>query len=231
MKNYIIENNIDFFKEINLDSDTGSDSETEDNKSEDYCLIGNNKLTYNYIKLPCGHTFNYDVLFDEIVNQKKYNSIDRYALKNNQLKCPYCRKIHSKILPLLPLGRFKTRHYGVNYPLIFGMSGHKCRHIFKSGKNKGNCCEKTAYETKNGTYCPTHHRVVEKNLNKVANKKTTDIINAKTSNLSQYEILNKLTVKGLKEMLKEYKLRVGGKKNELINRIIDHEAENKVVST
>ena len=36
MKNYIIENNIDFFKEINLDSDTGSDSEAEDNNSNDY---------------------------------------------------------------------------------------------------------------------------------------------------------------------------------------------------
>ena len=133
-------------------------------------------------------------------------------------------------MPLLPLGRFKARCYGVNYPLIYGMSGHKCTHIFKSGKNKGNCCKKTAYETKNGIYCPTHHRVVERNINKVVDKKITDI-NAKTLNVSQYELLNKLTVKGLKEILKEYKLRIGGKKNDLINRIISHQAENKVAST
>ena len=52
-------------------------SEMKSNDKEDYentCLISNDKLEINYIKLKCNHTFNYEQIFTEIKNQKQnYN--------------------------------------------------------------------------------------------------------------------------------------------------------------
>ena len=50
---YKIEDNIDFYKEIN---DLESDNDTILN-DEDICLLSNDKLQRNYIELNCGHKF------------------------------------------------------------------------------------------------------------------------------------------------------------------------------
>ena len=54
-KKYKIEGNIDFFSELykSLDED---DSTGED---ENTCLITNEPLTDRYVKMKCGHSFNY----------------------------------------------------------------------------------------------------------------------------------------------------------------------------
>ena len=212
--NIIIKDTTDFFNAINCD--TEDEDDPLDQKS---CLISGTPLTYNYITLPCNHTFNYEILFDEITHQKKYNSCDRYMLKTHQLKCPYCRKIHNKLLPYLPFDRFKKRHLGVNCPQNYTMCVPTCKYVYKSGKKKDMMCKAIAYENKNGYYCNRHHSIVDKSNIKKSNK--IDNINISPHD-KQYNILNMITIKGLKEILRENKLPLGGKKKELISRIINN---------
>ena len=53
--------NIDFYSEIN--------NEEEINK-DDICLITQNTLDKDHISLECGHKFNYDAIFNDIINHK-----------------------------------------------------------------------------------------------------------------------------------------------------------------
>ena len=55
--NYIIENNIDFFSEINNENNNNNDN------NEDMCLINGEKLNENFITLNCKHKFNYYPLY------------------------------------------------------------------------------------------------------------------------------------------------------------------------
>ena len=61
---YIIEDNINFFDELNSD----------DCDPNNTCLIENKPLVDNFITLSCGHKFNYLPIYNEIIKQKtKYN--------------------------------------------------------------------------------------------------------------------------------------------------------------
>ena len=96
MTNYIIENGINFYDEINnLDS--------EDEEEEKRCLISNEILTKNTVKLLCNHEFNYMALYNEIYNQKynsKYNGFSKHLMLN-QLICPFCRNKQNKLFKIL----------------------------------------------------------------------------------------------------------------------------------
>ena len=60
--NYIIEDNIDFFNELNKnDIEVNSDNK---------CLITNEILMNDFVELKCKHKFNYYPLFMDIFNQK-----------------------------------------------------------------------------------------------------------------------------------------------------------------
>jgi hypothetical protein len=67
--------------------------------------------------MECGHKFNYIPLFNDLVNhKKKFNNMEGTAthLKNNEIRCPYCRKKTAEILPYYEdLGLPKVN--GVNY--------------------------------------------------------------------------------------------------------------------
>ena len=79
---------IDFKKElmdINLDN------------SDDYCLISNIKLEPNHVKLDCGHKFNYNALYNDIINSKIKGSMMDYRLQLFQIQCPYCRNIQNTL--------------------------------------------------------------------------------------------------------------------------------------
>ena len=94
--NYIIENNIDFYKELNTNNSIDDLS--------NICLLTHQPLEQNYIKLECNHTFNYIPIYKEICRQKysKNNYLETCYLSINEIKCPYCRNINSKLLPLAP---------------------------------------------------------------------------------------------------------------------------------
>ena len=115
MKKYNIEDNIDFFFELNklLNNEKNANEETLP-KEKDVCLISNEKLVDKFVKLKCGHTFNYIPLFKDLVNQKqKFHTMDISQLKKDEIRCPYCRSTQQGVLPYYEeLGLPKTN--GVN---------------------------------------------------------------------------------------------------------------------
>ena len=113
MTKYIIEGNINFYQELYSSLDNVEDN----NNINNICLISNKKLEENFIKMDCGHTFNYLPLFLDIKNHKnKYNGMEGTTSKLNigEIRCPYCRKKQTNLLPYieeLNLGKIN----GVNY--------------------------------------------------------------------------------------------------------------------
>ena len=104
---YVIEDNIDFYKEIH------GDNTTIHTESEDTCLISNTTLRSDFVSLNCGHKFNYDSIFYDICNHKnKFNTLEKYFLNTREIRCPYCRNVQNKLLP--PHPSFPNIH-GVNF--------------------------------------------------------------------------------------------------------------------
>jgi len=101
MKKYNVEGDIDFFAELykSLD-DEENKNKTEDD--ENVCLITKKQLTDKFVEMSCGHKFNYIPLYHDILNhKKKFNNMEGSAtrLKQNELRCPYCRKRSIGLLP------------------------------------------------------------------------------------------------------------------------------------
>ncbi len=109
MANYLIEGNIDFYKELSkLEDDENIDTSS-------ICLITNELLKENSVTLECKHSFNYIPLYNDVLNQKKkYNNMERCSLKCRQIRCPYCRNVQSKLLPYCEIEGILKIH-GVNY--------------------------------------------------------------------------------------------------------------------
>ena len=125
MNNYLIEGNVDFYKELSKimaedsqDSVLLENSENPENPEKPpkkYCLITNELLKDNSVTLECSHSFNYIPLFHDIQNQKKkFNSMERYSLKTKQIRCPYCRNIQQFLLPYYEMEGV-TKIHGVNF--------------------------------------------------------------------------------------------------------------------
>jgi len=108
MTKYIVEDNIDFFREIKNNKNTEVDT-------INVCLITGEKLTDKSETLSCGHSFNYEPLFYDVLNhKKKFNSMERRALRCLEIRCPYCRNIQRKLLPYYEDLGFEKIH-GVNF--------------------------------------------------------------------------------------------------------------------
>ena len=134
MVKYIIEGNIDFYEELYKsigqepkETKKGikegieqSNEETKlggEDKQDDpvLCLISNMPLTENFVQMKCGHKFNYIPLYNDILNhKKKFNIMEHQALKNIEIRCPYCRKVQQELLPYHKYPGVKEVH-GVNY--------------------------------------------------------------------------------------------------------------------
>ena len=116
MNKYKIEGGLDFFAELYKSLDTEESNEkTEDDKNK--CLITNQELTDKFITLNCQHKFNYVPLYNDLVNHKnKFNHMEgsHSKLNINQIRCPYCRKKQTDLLPYYEeLGLEKVN--GVNF--------------------------------------------------------------------------------------------------------------------
>ena len=180
MTQYILEDNIDFFAELNktnsnnniiIDTNNDNDNNVIHNDNDnalEKCLISNKPLDKNHIKLQCNHTFNFIPLYLEIKQQKTIKNFNEIVLlKKNQLKCPYCRNIQSKLLPYynnhnesLESG-IVEKLPGVNIPKKDCMWLHKCSGVFKGGPNKGMRCNKPC----NDFMCSQHIKQLDKNNN------------------------------------------------------------------
>jgi hypothetical protein len=116
MTKYNIEGNIDFFYELYNSLDIKED-EFKTEEDEKKCLITNEPLKDNYIKLICGHMFNYIPLYNDIKNHKnKFNYLEGKTshLNCDEIRCPYCRNKQKELLPYYEeLGLAKI--HGVNF--------------------------------------------------------------------------------------------------------------------
>jgi hypothetical protein len=98
MSKYNIEGQLDFFAELYKSLDVIDNEEDCNNK----CLISNQLLTDKFVTLNCGHKFNYIPIYNDLINHKcKYNVMENQKgkLKLNEIRCPYCRKKQTKLLP------------------------------------------------------------------------------------------------------------------------------------
>ena len=153
MTKYIVEGGLNFFDELNKSLNI---EESEENDVQDTCLISNTELTDNYVTLDCNHKFNYEPLYNDILNHKtKYNSLERRQLKIMELRCPYCRHIQSKLLP--PCDGFENTH-GVNYidEYLMTPSGH---FSLINGYKIGTCCYESNSVINNYVIKCTHNYV------------------------------------------------------------------------
>ena len=169
--NIVLEGNINFYDELNK-----TDTDDDENNNEPLCLLTNLPLDKNSIKLPCNHEFNFVPLYKEVVQQKtrtisSHLNTDKLAF--NQIKCPYCRQKMDSLLPHVRLNKEMCFISGVNTPEKMCMDFHTCNYLFKSGKNKDNCCPKPAYIDVEGCYCSTHHAYALKQKMKKSSKPTT----------------------------------------------------------
>jgi hypothetical protein len=158
MKKYNIEGNVNFFAELEKYMD-------ESEECLNVCQITGLPLTDKYVKMRCGHVFNYESIYTEICKQKfEFHSYTLDSLSQGDLKmfresglqyfikCPYCRSIQTELLPYYEeLGLMKK--YGVNtsdiaYKVVDNMSymnnttsqSYKC---YGYTFTKGICCATT----------------------------------------------------------------------------------------
>lgn len=105
------------------------------------CLITNNALEEGHVEFVCKHKFNYVAIFTEICKQRGNNKLESTYLKPNQVKCPYCRTIQQGLIPInTSYPQLKT--IGVNLPEHLVFKANKCVSVIKSGKRKGETCNK-----------------------------------------------------------------------------------------
>ncbi len=190
MTKYFIEENINFYEELYK----SLDKEEDTNNDTNCCLISNLPLTENYVTMCCGHKFNYQPLFYDILNhKKKFNSMERHYLKSSDIRCPYCRNVQKKLLPYVE-GYPKV--HGVNY---YDENTSKIKYSCKMNSIKlvndgyilGDCCYETSKISENGDavkctnnmvkmftnnkfYCPLHKCLMLKKImqeNKLKQKK------------------------------------------------------------
>ena len=204
--NYIINSNIDFYKEIN--------SLNESNDDNNICLLTGELLSNNYIILDCNHKFNYLPLYKEICQQKKnkYNTLETTRLLLNQIKCPYCRNITNNLLPYILDDNVELKS-GINSPFKYSLKINNCEWIYINGKNKGNKCNCSSFIFNNKNFCLKHHKInnnKDKHFNNIYDKEKLNIIS------------KKYTVSDLKNLLKENKNKLSGNKEELIIRLLEN---------
>lgn len=152
---YTIEGEIDFYAELNKINDNVIESSTEDKIDDDTnkCLITRLPLVDGFVRMECGHSFNYLPLYNELVQQQK-PSICGYA-KIGRIVCPYCRHSQQTFLPYNP---DFTLVIGVNlYPikLLRQDSVQLCQEI--KACNIDGCSNTAEFTLASGeNYCQPH---------------------------------------------------------------------------
>ena len=236
--NYIIEGGIDFYNEINaininaINNNTINNNNTIDNNAINTinnCLITQEPLTINYIKLPCGHKFNYYPLYKEISIQKNNSTIKNIfeiiKLNINEMKCPYCRLKIDKILPYIPIydendaeKNIIERINGINSPERYCMKHNDCSWVFKQGKDEGTICSKNAYYRNNisDAYCDMHWKKIDIRDIKNTDKKETI---QWTDEMAKYSKTK--SIDELKNILRKEFFKISGTKKELVTRIFE----------
>jgi hypothetical protein len=169
MHKYKLEGGVDFYTELsntelsNTELSNTELSNIDDDNAEVCNITGENLLQYN-VTLICGHKFNYESIYNEVKSQKlpqpgyNYNKSSAKKLSVKQMKCPLCRNIQPKILPWIPSFLNCPKIYGVNSPPTYSMYLNRCNHNLKSGKKRGEKCNKVCNEEQ----CKLHIALAKK---------------------------------------------------------------------
>lgn len=203
------------FKQLILVNNNIDNGRNNDNNEKcNTCLISNELLDNNCIKLSCGHIFNYTSIYNEVVYQKtKKVGNDRY-LKNNEIKCPYCRVITNNFLPYY-------KYYDVKQYSNFlkndtsnnlQLNQYRCEYKFKSNI----FCNNLACNTGCGNFCNKHLKYSNNDENILGNLLSKD-----------EDIYKKRSVIELRKILKDNGCKVSGNKSDLISRIIINKNKKK----
>ena len=159
--NYVIEDNFNFYEAL-------EDSDNDDDKDAEICLISHKTLDENAITLNCNHKFNFFDIYKEVVNQKKKtHSLDKniQLLKKSEFLCPYCRSVQKELLPHIKNLSMGINFYiGVNSPHNICMPFHECSYKNLSGKLKGVPCGCPAFSYDGITHCNKHYAATQKKL-------------------------------------------------------------------
>jgi len=233
--NYIIEDDFDFYAELNK-----SETPFEVSYTEKICMITGKILEQNSITLDCKHTFNYISLFNELCRQKTFNINDPFPVRLNEIKCPYCRQITRNILPFIP-SIVNQSIKGVNTPSIYCMKFKSCDYVFKYGHNKGDVCCKNGFESVYGNICEKHYILKENALKKQLEKQSLlggghkdDSSSSSSSSCDDSDTFNDITnwtvemqklfdssnMNDIRKKLKEKNLPVSGTKKLIIHRLL-----------
>ena len=174
--------------------------------NENICLISGEQLQLNYIKLDCQHCFNYIPIYNEVVYQKTKRLLDNRFLKNDQIKCPYCRKITNNLLPYLKYYNVKNIPGVTTNSSLLLNNSKCCQYVYKKNLSK---CSYLACNTPHGFFCNKHIKYTLKDSELIDKIDKT-----------QYQLYKKHTIIELKKILKSNKLKQSGNKEDLINRLI-----------
>jgi len=222
---YTIEGNIDFYKQLS----TLSDDENENTEDNNCCMITNMPLQEYFVKLNCGHQFNYGAIFKDLINyKKKFNNLEqnKYKLKKNEIRCPYCRKIQNELLPYYENLSY-PKEYGVNcleadnqYNSEYIHEHNQCKHENNILDNSGNilyiqkCFKygflhsvlKDKYKI-NNKYCYEHKQMLVKEIKyKEKMKIKEEKMKIKEEKMKIKEELKKVKVENKKKELEEKKI-------------------------
>ena len=252
MQKYTIEGNIDFYKELYESLDDTKEPDTDGDESN-MCLITNMPLTEHFVTMECSHKFNYLPLYNDILNhKKKYNSMERRALKGIEIRCPYCRNIQKKLLPYYESMNLKQVH-GVNFfddsynykkvdainPPYMGYSP------YNHGKCSYELCAHTLVKMlpqNKKYYCMFHKHIalkeyVKEQKDKLIQEKLKVIQQKKDLKLAEKKMKDdlKLAIKTAKDEAKANKKNTNGNndnKNTIIfiNLVDDDDDENVIIS-
>ena len=159
LKKYEVEDelDVDFFAALQQLSE---EPEPEPESEEPACLITNEPLNAFHIMLGCGHKFNYEPLYQEVIRQKGRLGMHNYYEKIgiHQIKCPYCRTLSNQLLPYIGPHPTIKRLNGVNAPASMCMPGVECCY------NGGSCAAVAFYEHDSKPYCLRHHKKAVSNV-------------------------------------------------------------------
>jgi len=224
-----------FYTELYKLLDNDSDVE-----SDDKCLISDEILVDKFVKLPCGHSFNYIPLYYDIKNHKtKFNQMEASSgkLHAHEIRCPYCRNIHATLLPYYEdLGLKKI--YGVNClePTHNTVDPTKVCSFVEDAANPVICgfygFKVNCFDKKN--YCYYHNKIVN-NTHLIKNKEEKQKVKDEKQKLKEEKQKakeEKQKIKEEKQKAKEEKQKAKEAKQKLkeANTSLHEDVQNTIVT-
>lgn len=180
---------IDFFEALkkishpNAKANATTDiNDTHTHADDNSCLITYQPLNAFHVQLKCGHKFNYEPLYQEVIRQKGRLGTHSFHqhIASHEMKCPYCRSMTNRLLPYIGTSPHPVikRITGVNAPAHMCMPGVPC------SANK--CHANAFYEYNEKVYCFRHHQIAIKpkatKVTKTKATKATKTTNATNNN-------------------------------------------------